>query len=86
MRRYLALSKGFDVSGPCLTVILLAVYAVSRALLLDVELTFEEPIWINQGVGFFETGRFTSYLSIELPDYSGFRTRSNHQNPAVRRL
>ncbi len=46
------------MKGPVL-ILLLSVYVLSRAVLLDTEFTYEEPLWVKAGIHLWKTGSFT---------------------------
>ena len=51
---------------------LLVVYVISRALLLDLEFTFEEPVWIKPGVNLLNGDGFVLYAGELDPEMSPF--------------
>ena len=60
---------------------LLAVYVISRALLLDLEFTYEEPAWIKPGVNLLNgdgfMGKLGKYCAAFEEDFAGYLGVSN---------
>ena len=62
----------FAAAEPVKVLLLLVVYVISRALLLDLEFTFEEPLWIKPGVNLLNGDGFVLYAGELDPEMSPF--------------